>query len=545
MNVLPGARNDRPHVFRPKTRGLCFDGPASGPKPRARFAGPCLDGAASGPKPRSRFAGPLRPPARAGLVSLLTFAGILAAGPARADWPMARHDAQRTAAAQGKSDIQKPAVAWRSYLGGGLGVYGLLAGDVEGNGHDALIRASGGSVAAIRSDGTVLWTTQLSGAATLLGIADLAGDGKQEVIAYTNLGTTVIDLRTGAVAWAQPVGQMGAIQGVRMADMNGDGLPDLVIEECRGCSGTKPQTGYIYTFAGGFSMPSSVTLPYPDTNAGSESTCADMDGKGGDELLILGPQNASLSLVEGVKGTVIATGQPLDAAPAYVAGCLPANLDANPGQEVICVLSTGSAPTVGPTDTSRVFALTLQGSSLVVLWTLSIPGHAISADAYDLAVDLVGDGTLETVVTAYDAGGAPTVYILDATKGTTITSIPGGRLVGTAPFGSGRLLATNVPGQVSLWSYGGGAVAPLGSIADDGVAASVDSARFAISAGTNVRPISLDVNGDGLPDIMTGNATTGKIHIYTPGATPLEPIGTLTPPPDSAFSGILALAGHG
>jgi hypothetical protein len=480
-------------------------------------------------------------PSRAGLGALLTLAGLAAAGPAGADWPMARHDPQRTGAAQGKSDIQTPAVAWRTYLGGSLRPDGLLAADVEGNGHDALIRSSGGSVAAVRSDGTVLWTTRVSGTGILLGLADLDGDGKQEVIVYTGLGALALDVQSGAVAWAQQAGEMGAVGGVRMADMNGDGLPDLVIEECRGCIGSKTQTGYIYSFAGGFSMPNKVPLPYPQTNAGPEVTCADMMGTGADQLLLLGPENLSLALVDGASGTVSASGPPLAAGPTYVAGCLPANLDASPGQEVICVTSTGSAPVGGPGDTSEVFALTFQGNALAVLWTLQVPDQAISADAYDLAVDLVGDGTLETLVTAYDAGGNPTVYVLDATKGTVITSIPGGRLAGTAPLGSGRMILTTAPDQVSLWSYAGGAAAPLGTIVDDSVGGSIDWARFAITAGTNVRPISLDVNGDGLPDILTGDTTTGQVHVYTPGVMPPELIGTLSPPPNTGFAGVWPL----
>ena len=45
---------------------------------------------------------------------------LVLGGPVRADWPMARHDPQRTGLATGHSNLQTPGAYWRYYLGGRL-----------------------------------------------------------------------------------------------------------------------------------------------------------------------------------------------------------------------------------------------------------------------------------------------------------------------------------------------------------------------------------------------------------------------------------------
>lgn len=47
---------------------------------------------------------------------------------------MARHDPQRTAASTGQSALERPTIAWRTYLGGSLGAQQVFAANVDGNG---------------------------------------------------------------------------------------------------------------------------------------------------------------------------------------------------------------------------------------------------------------------------------------------------------------------------------------------------------------------------------------------------------------------------
>ena len=49
-----------------------------------------------------------------------TLAVMTAASGALADWPIARHDPQRTGFAPGTTNIDTPGLAWSYYLGGAL-----------------------------------------------------------------------------------------------------------------------------------------------------------------------------------------------------------------------------------------------------------------------------------------------------------------------------------------------------------------------------------------------------------------------------------------
>ena len=469
-------------------------------------------------------------------LALLIAAGVLtAADEGRADWPMARHDSQRRAAASGKSNITKPAVAWSRNLGGSLTPDGLLAADIYGDGHNELIRSSGGTVAAMRVDGSTIWKTLPTDAATLLGIADLDGDGKREVVAYTQFGVRVIDLTTGAVAWAQPPGEMGEVGRVRMADLNGDGLPELLIGEAVGGGGDKPQAGFIYSFHGGFSAPHRVALPYPGPIAAEGTTLANMDGQGGDEILLAsttaGETNSPV-LVDGTTGTLIAPPPQLGLMSGIRYVCLPGNLDGVPGDEVVCVASTGPEPQPGSGDTDRVFALHFTPGpppSLQVLWSKSLsPNEATSIEGHDLIVDLAGDGKLETLVTGRDASGGHTVHVLQASTGLELASVPGATLVGTAPTQpSGRLIVTQGAAGLSLWSFTAGKLQARGSMGGDSVQLSIDPARSVISEAGYYRPIALDATGDGVPDLFTIENKTGQLNVYAPGPTQPSLVGSV------------------
>ncbi len=247
-------------------------------------------------------------PGRKSAASLLALAALASAGDARADWPTARHDAKRTGVANGTSDIAKPVVAWSAYLGGSLSATSLLVHDLDGDSKGEIIYCSGGVVAAKRADGSQVWATRISGRCALGGIEDLDGDGKLEVIAYTRLGAWVLDLATGAVRWSQPSGEMGSAAYLRLADMNADKLVDVMMTECGGCDGSKAQTGFIYSFAGGFTHPARVALG-PVEPATAALTVAVVDPSA--PAAVLANQSASVfALLDGATGKTLALSPP-------------------------------------------------------------------------------------------------------------------------------------------------------------------------------------------------------------------------------------------
>ena len=102
----------------------------------------------------------------------------------------------------------------------------MLVHDLDGDGKGEILHCGGGVVSAKRADDTLVWSTRIS----------------------------------GAVRWSQPVGEMGTTAYLRLADMNADGRVDVVRAERGGCAGSEPQTGFIYSFQGGFALPTRVVL---------------------------------------------------------------------------------------------------------------------------------------------------------------------------------------------------------------------------------------------------------------------------------------------
>ncbi len=273
---------------------------------------------------------------------ILALAALASAGDARADWPNARHDARRTGVANGTSDIQKPVVAWSAYLGGRVTSTSLLVHDLDGDGKGEILSCGGGVVSAKRADDTLVWSTRIFGAGAFGGIADLDGDGKAEVIAYTRQGAWVLDLATGAVRWSQPVGEMGTTAYLRLADMNADGRVDVVIAECGGCAGSKPQTGLIYSFQGGFALPTRVVLG-PVQGATTAFTIVVVDPNA--PAAVLANQSESVfALLDGATGKTLALSPSIGGQLTYFTACLPGDIDGSPGEELVCVASESPSP---------------------------------------------------------------------------------------------------------------------------------------------------------------------------------------------------------
>ncbi len=98
----------------------------------------------------------------------------------------------------------------------------------------------------------ILWKTTTRGIASLAGIGDVDGDGVPDVIAASTDHVVIISVRTGAVEWAEPAGEMGTIGVVRVGDVDGDGKPDVTVLECGCCGANSGNTGFFWSFAGGF-----------------------------------------------------------------------------------------------------------------------------------------------------------------------------------------------------------------------------------------------------------------------------------------------------
>lgn len=469
--------------------------------------------------------------------SLLTLAALVAAGDARADWPMARHDAKRTGTAGGKSDIQKPKVAWSAYLGGNLALRAMLVHDVDGDGKGDIIYSTGGVVAAKRADDTLIWTTHILAPGVLSGIEDLDGDGKLEVVAHTILGAWALDLATGAVRWSQPSGEMGASNYLRLADLNGDGRPDLVVTECGGCGGSKPQAGFIYSFAGGFAQALRTPIDLT-TGVNGALTVVKVDPNG-PAALLADVSGSNLGLFDGTTGKLITVSPSIGGQLAWSTACLPGDIDGLPGDELVCVASESPAPSPVAGDVRKVFALKYQGGpspKLDLLWSYSVPaGEALSNVSNEPLVDLDGDGKYEVVVSSVHADSTYSIHVLAAATGAEITKLDGEYLVGTALLEGPKLrtLVTYASNKTTAWAYNGLSkkLVKRWQLTDRYPVEEPNRAHSQISNAAIYKLLTIDLDGDGILDLLTSKISPGAQidgYVTSTGPSPVIDYASLT-----------------
>ena len=173
---------------------------------------------------------------------------LLASGDARADWPMARQNRQRTAVASGVSNMDEPVPFWRYFAGGTILSQQAMLVDVDGSGGGELIMCSGGKVIAKRPDNQTVWENSTTFCSELVAVVDLDGDGTRELVTRSIGQAYVLRLSDGAVQWAEPVGEMGTIAALRIGNLDVDELPELVVQECGCCSVNSGNSGYGYKF---------------------------------------------------------------------------------------------------------------------------------------------------------------------------------------------------------------------------------------------------------------------------------------------------------
>lgn len=201
--------------------------------------------------------------------------------PVLANWPMARQNAKRTGAVPGQSDITHPAAYWRYYIGGAISGNGLLVEDVNNDSAREAVLVAAGRVVVKWPDDEIVWEAPARGIVQIIGITDLNGDGRRDIVTASTDHVYVYGAEDGRLEWAEPDGEMGTLAAVRISDLDGDRLPDLLIQECGCCGANSGNPGFVYSFGKGFNSPSLLwRLPWTICGAGYGMTIVDMDGVG-------------------------------------------------------------------------------------------------------------------------------------------------------------------------------------------------------------------------------------------------------------------------
>ena len=444
---------------------------------------------------------PIVPAARR-WAALALLVGLAVPGVAAADWPVSRHDPARSGTATGHSNLRNPAPYWRYYLGGSIGP--TVAEPILVVGRPGQAYVTGGRLSVARADGTPVWASANLALTAFVGTGDLDGDGTLELVAQSIDQVFVFAALDGALRWAEPAGEMGTINGVRLGDVDADGHPEVFIQECTCCEVRSNETGVAYSFAAGFASPRRVwRLPYAYCSGYRAMLVDDFTGDGVPDVSLSNYDD--IKVLDGATAQIRATSPDLGQW-AAIAHCEPADIVAGGGKELVCAFSSNLAV---PGQGHRVFALGYRTNParLDVLWSTDIGD--VDTDfvlGAGWIADLDGDGRLEVMASGTRTDGKLITAILDGATGETLATIAEMGHVGLLPVSPElRLYITTADQQLVAWRFDR-AASPRLTLAwrlrDRRIVARRE-ATLAAAREQYLRMTYADIDGDGDAELFT------------------------------------------
>ena len=340
-------------------------------------------------------------------------------------------------------------------------------------------------------------------------VADLNGDGIPDLV----LGSNVVSIYLGNTKGTYTKAATPSIQGptshpIVIADFNGDGIPDLAVP----LYGSNDIAILLGKGNGTFAKP--VIAPVP----GSQLVVADFNGDGIPDLAVIDSGNSTVDILLGNgDGTFTAetTNPPISGTPSYFAT---GDFNGDGKTDLVVAENAGTiAILLGNGD--GTFAASGSVNS-------GISGSPIAV------ADFNGDGKLDIAVAA-GTGTSESVIVLTGNGNGTFNS----------PSSGGNPTSTSVTWiQVADFNQDG---TPDVVLADSGGGATVFlnngsgslSESFPLVSGLSV-PSYLevgvgDLNGDGYPDIVAGGYYNNNVALYL-----TEPTETATASADVQVNGV-------
>ncbi len=371
------------------------------------------------------------------------------------DWLTARHDPQRTGRSSGATRLAAPAVRWRHYLGGGVRNNQVVTADVDGDRVTDVVYISSGKLRCKHSDDALVWEGEALDLQTITGLADLDGDGRDEIVAVGSRGLVgVFEGATGRMLWELPAAMRGIGGSARLADLDGDGVTDLYVGQCL----LAPLAAAAFSFRGSLSAPREMWR----IATGAENACGtdsdvigDVDGDGANDVVL----TLGFSRMYVYNATTGALSYELPAPASSPFGSFTwtmlRQLDADPALEVVAITS-GYANIASPYGARRiaVFDQSADRRSARLLWEQSLAMPARTDLRFDASSvrDLDGDGTPEIITSELDpATRAWTMVVRDARDGHTLARQSGADFSAVEDIdGDGRAVILSVDDDRAL-----------------------------------------------------------------------------------------------
>lgn len=452
---------------------------------------------------------------RVALVVISLSMSALAVSRASADWPMARHDVQRTATGDAPGRIVAPAARFRRYLGGSLDADQYVA--VEVGGELEIVFISGGGLLAKTPDDGLVWRTDGLDLFRLDGLVDLDGDGTPEVIVSARGGRVyVARLADGTLLWSLPSGTIGTVGAVRFADFDGDGTTDLYVAEAAcGATASPGDVALAFSYASGFARPLvlfQLEQGRRDYICGFNDTIADVDGDGRLEVVAIG--SSFLYVYSTIDGSLESTSESVGTIPYGAASTRLADVDGDGRPELVCWTDNNYRAGI---NSRRVFVVDWDEARRVLVrrWERSVAD--VVADRHGWfpggLEDLGRDGRFEVVTSFYDgAGDAWSTVVLNAASGAEVASVAVGPFAGLVDLdgdGTSEVLAGDSTSGLSVYGFDGSGLTRLYT-AEGIQPLYVPDTPSSHTASAGSRVLAVDLDGDGTNELVAEHVTAGR-----------------------------------